>query len=403
MSQRLQSLISRTLQWTPAPRTARLAAQGLVLALVAGGTSAFAVMHKSVNVDVDGTTAQVTAFGRTVGDVLTGSGITVHPGDVVAPALTDVAVNKGDIVVRHGRSIDVVMDGQERTVWTTALTVGEAVQALGIRGDSALLSASRSEPLGRSALRVSTQKTIHLVVDGQVIDGISSEPTVREALKEIGLVLGEGDQLSVPLDATAVDGLMVMVTRSVQSGDSATEAVPFTETDVPDPTLTTGTRKVKIPGRAGQRLVTYSTSVVGGAVVARTAVAASIIVEPVTQVVQVGTKAVAATSTPAVVVAPGSAQDTGRQLAAARGWGDSEFTCLLSLWNHESGWRVNASNSSSGAYGIPQALPGSKMATVGADWQTNPATQITWGLNYIQGRYSTPCGAYGHWQSSGWY
>ena len=65
------------------------------------------------------------------------------------------------------------------------------------------------------------------------------------------------------------------------------------------------------------------------------------------------------------------------------------------MWDHESGWRVNATNPYTGAYGIPQALPGSKMATVGPDWQTNPATQITWGLNYIQGRYGTPCNAWG--------
>ena len=83
-------------------------------------------------------------------------------------------------------------------------------------------------------------------------------------------------------------------------------------------------------------------------------------------------------------------------------WGDDQFACLLSLWNRESGWRVNAANSS-GAYGIPQALPGSKMASAGADWQTNPATQIAWGLGYIAGRYGTPCGAWDHSESNGWY
>ncbi|MCR6493738.1 ubiquitin-like domain-containing protein [Cellulomonas sp. P24] len=385
----------------PGPRVVRLAAQGLVLALVAGGTSAFAVMHKSVTVDVDGHDVHVTAFGKTVQDVLKGSGITVGAGDAVTPALSATAINGGDIVVRHGREIEVVMDGEKRSVWTTALTVGEAVQDLGVRDGTALLSASRSEPLGRAPLRVSTEKTIHLVVDGQVIDGISSEPTVRGALKQIGLVLNEGDQVSVPLDATAVDGLVVLVTRAAQSGDTATEAVPFTEVEVPDPTLSKGTRRVKVAGRAGQKVVTYATKVVGGAVVSRTPIATKITVEPITQVIRVGTMAVPSLAN--VVVAPGSAQDIGRQLAAARGWGDSEFACLLTLWDHESGWRVNASNASSGAYGIPQALPGSKMASVGADWQTNPATQITWGLNYIAGRYGTPCGALGHWQSSGWY
>ena len=385
----------------PSPRVARLAAQGLVLALVAGGTSAFAVMHKAVTVDVDGHDVHVTAFGRTVQDVLEGSGITVGAGDAVTPALSAVAVNGSDIVVRHGREIEVVMDGQKRTVWTTALTVGEAVQDLGVRDSTAMLSASRSEPLGRAPLRVSTEKTIHLVVDGQVIDGISSEPTVRDALMQIGLVLNEGDQVSVPLDATAVDGLVVLVTRAAQSGDSVTQAVPFTEVDLPDPTLSAGTRRVKVAGRAGLQVVTYSTKVVGGAVVSRTPIASKTTIEPVTQVIRVGTMPVPSLAN--VVIAPGSAQEVGHQLVAARGWDDSEFACLITLWDHESGWRVDASNGSSGAYGIPQALPGSKMASVGADWQTNPATQITWGLNYIAGRYGTPCGALGHWQSAGWY
>ncbi len=105
---------------------------------------------------------------------------------------------------------------------------------------------------------------------------------------------------------------------------------------------------------------------------------------------------------PVGVPNPGTAQAIGYELVKARGWGDDQFACLVSLFNRESHWNVYAANPS-GAYGIPQALPGSKMASVGADWQTNPRTQITWGLNYIQGRYLTPCGAWGHSQSSGWY
>lgn len=104
-----------------------------------------------------------------------------------------------------------------------------------------------------------------------------------------------------------------------------------------------------------------------------------------------------------VNVDPASAQGIARSMMAANyGWGDDQFACLVSLWNKESGWRVNAANPS-GAYGIPQALPGSKMASAGADWQTNPATQIAWGLGYISGRYGTACGAWGHSQSVGWY
>ena len=96
-------------------------------------------------------------------------------------------------------------------------------------------------------------------------------------------------------------------------------------------------------------------------------------------------------------------QAVGRLLAADRGWGDSQFGCLNSLWNKESGWRWNAANPTSDAYGIPQALPGSKMSSVGSDWATNPVTQIKWGLSYISSRYGTPCSAWAHSQAVNWY
>lgn len=112
----------------------------------------------------------------------------------------------------------------------------------------------------------------------------------------------------------------------------------------------------------------------------------------------------AAVSIPTVAAPdPGSAQAVAHEMVLSRGWDESEYACLVNLWNRESGWNVYASNPSSGAYGIPQALPGSKMGTVGADWQTNAATQITWGLGYISERYGTPCGAWGHSESVGWY
>ena len=380
-------------------RLARLVAQGLVVAVVAGSTTAFAMLHKQVTLDVDGSVVQVQAFGRTVADVLAAGDVTVGERDLVAPAPNEQIAAGGLVVVRHTRQLTLEVDGDQRTVWTTALTVGEAVDSLGLR-DGVRLSASRSDALGRE-LRVSTEKTVHLAVDGQVIDGVTSGGTVRDALREIGLVLDEGDEVSVPLDAAAVDGLVVMVTRAATQGEKVTEALPFDVQEVEDASLFAGTTKVRTAGRAGVRTSTYQVEVVGGVVVSRTLLTSVVTTPPVTQVVAKGTRAMPNPS--AVAVAPGTAQAMGKEMAAARGWGDDQFACLLVLWNHESGWRVNAGNQVSGAYGIPQALPGSKMASVGADWQTNPATQITWGLNYIAGRYGTPCGAYAQWLGHNWY
>ena len=94
---------------------------------------------------------------------------------------------------------------------------------------------------------------------------------------------------------------------------------------------------------------------------------------------------------------------TGCALMLAQGFTIDQFPCLNKLWNKESGWNARAENKGSGAYGIPQALPGKKMSSAGSDWQTNPATQITWGLGYIEARYGTPCAAYAKHESSGWY
>jgi len=111
-----------------------------------------------------------------------------------------------------------------------------------------------------------------------------------------------------------------------------------------------------------------------------------------------------ATTTRQVTGRPsGSPEQIAQQMLTTFGWSSSQFTCLYPLWYHESDWNPSAENPSSGAYGIPQSLPGSQMASAGADWQTNPATQIKWGLTYIQGRYGSPCGAWAHEQADNWY
>jgi hypothetical protein len=106
---------------------------------------------------------------------------------------------------------------------------------------------------------------------------------------------------------------------------------------------------------------------------------------------------------PPTAAPSGSPQHIALAMLASFGWPASQFRCLQSLWNAESSWNPQASNPYSGAYGIPQALPGSKMASAGPDWQTNPATQIRWGLGYIKAMYGSPCSAWAHQQSTGSY
>jgi hypothetical protein len=99
----------------------------------------------------------------------------------------------------------------------------------------------------------------------------------------------------------------------------------------------------------------------------------------------------------------GTPKEVAMNLLPDHGWSQSQFSCLEKLWNKESRWKVSADNPTSTAYGIPQALPGSRMAAYGKDWRTNPVTQIKWGLDYIEATYGSPCSAWGHSQAKGWY
>ena len=137
----------------------------------------------------------------------------------------------------------------------------------------------------------------------------------------------------------------------------------------------------------------------------RTEISSKVIKEPVNKIVQIQTKTVTSRSSTSRAISGSVAehQSYAEQMCNSYGWSQTDFECLVKLWNKESGWNPNAYNSRSGAYGIPQALPGSKMASAGSDYQTNYKTQINWGLGYINSRYGNPQNAWNHALSTGWY
>jgi hypothetical protein len=277
----------------------------------------------------------------------------------------------------------------------------DGVAGLGLR--EALTPASRGAATERDALEVT--RTVELTVDGRTEELATAAGTVRDALLEAGVVLGEHDRLSVPLEAEVVDGLAVEITRVVAAMRTETVTLPFETVREEDPELLEGREVVVTEGQEGVRTLGYEAYLVDGVEVDRRVLVETAVSEPVTQVVRVGTRTapVAPQVPSAPPVDPGTSRAIGRDMVLARGWGEDQWACLDALWTKESNWRVNAANPSSGAYGIPQSLPGSKMATAGADWQTNPATQITWGLGYIAARYGTPCEAWAHSKARNWY
>lgn len=159
-------------------------------------------------------------------------------------------------------------------------------------------------------------------------------------------------------------------------------------------------------GREGKKEVTYRVKYQNDVEIERTEVSSVVLEEPVNKIVQVRAKQTTSRSSSGRTYISGSVaeyQAYARARCSAYGWSTADFNCLVALWNKESKWNPNAYNSGSGAYGIPQALPASKMATAGTDYRTNYKTQINWGLSYISSRYGSPSAAWSHSKSTGWY
>lgn len=203
-------------------------------------------------------------------------------------------------------------------------------------------------------------------------------------------------------------GVVEETVAAVEAPEHAIEVVTETVENIiehgsvqtSDPGERVGSTRVVQEGVPGVEMVSYTVTRVNGFVVDRQPGVTVLVQEPIDEIIAVG----ALTVPPATEVQKGSNREIGQSLASSLyGWSGDEWACLDALWKRESGWSHTAENRSSGAYGIPQALPGSKMASFGSDWRTNPETQIKWGLSYISGRYGTPCGAWSHSERKGWY
>lgn len=247
---------------------------------------------------------------------------------------------------------------------------------------------------------------VSIEADGAVVEQILGGGTVKDALAAAGIEIGVNDIVSEHLETLLVDGHQISVQRAAHSVISEEVIDEHESTKEETDSLYEGEERVTTAGVDGHSVTTFRVLMVDGVEISRETIAAVVTQERVDEIISVGTKErpTGAAGAPASgPVMTGSNREIGQTLAADRGWSGDEWQCLDALWQRESNWNHLAKNSSSGAYGIPQSLPGTKMGSVAADWQTNPTTQITWGLNYISGRYGTPCGAWQHSQARGWY
>jgi resuscitation-promoting factor RpfB len=286
---------------------------GAVLAAVVGASVFYSSVNKTVSLSIDGKTSKVHAMAKTVDDLLNDQGVKVGPRDIVAPAPSSSLSDGETVVVRYARPLTLTVDGIKRTYWTMELSVDKALAALGIRADGAQLSASRSQRIDRAGLAMwlSTPKKITLVVGGKSQQLTTVAPTVSALLTEQHLLVSPLDELSLVPTAALRDGLVVKLVRVSERRETKTESVAFSVTRKKNSSLYKGTTKVIKKGKAGTRTAVYQLVVADGKTRKSTLVDATIITQPVTQIVEYGTK-----SRPVSASGGGSPSGTGLNWAA---------------------------------------------------------------------------------------
>jgi uncharacterized protein YabE (DUF348 family) len=278
----------------------RIAQAAVVVSLVAAAVG-FAHFDKSVTLSVDGKSSAVHLFGSTVGDVLANQDIKLGPHDLVAPDVSAPLTDNEKVVVRYGRLLTVTIDGQTKKFWTTSTTVAGALSDLGIRADSAKLSVSRSEPLGRMGLvmSVTTPKSVTVAVDGRTLRTQTTGATVADLLSQLKLTLGAKDRI-VPGLRTPItrSGLKVAIARVRQRSVATTETVGFGTQRRNDSTVYTGDTKTLRAGQQGQMVVISLQTWVNGKLESSNPSSSHVTTAPVTQVLAVGTEARPVQSSP---------------------------------------------------------------------------------------------------------
>ncbi|WP_442816736.1 ubiquitin-like domain-containing protein [Streptomyces sp. NBC_01304] len=275
----------------------RLVPQALVVAFLAGGTSAFIAEDKAVELSVDGKPRTLHTFADDVHELLEDEGLAVSGHDIVAPAPGTALASGDEVVVRYGRPVHLTLDGERRKVWTTAHTVDGALRQLGVRAEGAYLSSSRSKRIERDGLElaVRTERTVTVMVDGRERTLRTNAATVREAVEEAGIELRGQDTTSVPPSSFPRDGQTVTVMRVTGTKEVREEPIAFDVQKTQDASLYSGTEVVVSPGRQGARRVTYALRTVNGVKQKPKRLQTEVIREPETQIVKVGTKALPTT------------------------------------------------------------------------------------------------------------
>ncbi len=293
--------------------------------------------------------------------------------------------------------VSIYDQGHFLTVKTGEATVREVID----RAHITLAETDIVEPGLDTVIDDDFNINIHRARPAIVIDGMQKRYVMtasydpKQIAQEAGLTVYDGDTFELEFNNSFLEAGAVSTYRLERNGGRSltmTEPIPYTTEIKYDYNLAKGETYLERAGEDGQRKTVYEVSFANNVEVERNLVSEETVREPVAEIKVVGAK---------LSVAPG--QETCLGWLREAGVGEADLEAALYIIYHESGCRVDAENASSGAYGIPQALPGYKMQKMGDDWQTNPITQIRWMIDYVNNRYGGWQGALQFKQSRGWY
>ena len=356
---------------------------------VAGKNSAKATGqgNKILTVFESGQKTSFKTNAKTVREALKAQKINFSKEDSVEPGL-DEELTGAEYSINIYRAKPVVIeDGELKTkILTAAQTPRQIAEKAGlnVHNEDKLAfgeSGNILEDGSINTLKITRAKEISVDLFGKTESFRTQAKTVEDFLKEKKIVLGKDDGISIDLKTQISNGLNFRIWRNGKQTLTVEEPTDFQTETIQDANKDSGYKEIKEAGEKGTKSVTYEVEMQNGKEISRKKINETEIKAAKKQVVIVGTK----TSLPA-----GSHTDW----MSAAGIPAKDQGIANAIISQESGWQVTIMNKSSGAYGIPQALPGSKMASAGADWQTNPITQLKWMNSYVIGRYKSWQAAY---------
>ena len=447
-------------RWTPQRfvtlRRIRVIACIAATSIALAGSFAFTA-RKSVALNINGQTTQVTTYAMTATRLLEEQGVDIKTHDIVTTSSGDQLANHAVVTVQSAYQTTINIDGTSVPFWTVATS---ADQLLGFfeenQNNAAKITVDIKNVYNQltGGLVINQSGPVTVIADGKSSVAPNGKLPAASILDSKGIVLNKEDRVSVEKDS---DETILRVRRVTHGEETRTSVIPFSTQTIIDPNLAEGQADVRQQGVNGEKTQVYDVTYVDGVAESETLKSETVTSMAIDQIIAVGAaksdtdkgsdkKSDSAdngkadsgsnnqhessnnnagntgggtnnnsgssgsdsgtTPTPSgrlwhATVAQAQAYAAGA--AAQRGWTGNDWDCLVKLWNRESRWLWYAENASSGAYGIPQSLPADKMAAFGANYRDDAAVQIDWGLWYIAQAYGSPSKAWQNSEQIGWY